>query len=102
MNFHGCQEGYRFIITWKNVEEHWVKSWNDPHYNLLSYLQITFNSYNSDLLIDANAALIREFGSLNHSVTNVIYTNGAIDPWLHTGILVSQEPSTIAMVIDSE
>lgn len=61
-----------------------------------------FNSYDADLLISANAALIREVGSLNQSVTNVIYTNGGIDSWLYTGILVSREPRTTAMIIDSK
>lgn len=54
------------------------------------------------MLISANAALIREFGSLYQSVTNVIYTNGGIDPWLYTGMLVSRDPRTIAMIIESK
>lgn len=61
-----------------------------------------FISYDANLLISANAALIREFGSLNQSVTNVIYTNGRIDPWLYTGIQESRDPGTLAMVIDSK
>lgn len=64
--------------------------------------QNVFHSYNADLLISANAGLIREFGSLNQSLTNVIYTNGGIDPWLYTGILASREPRTIVMLIDGK
>lgn len=61
-----------------------------------------FDSYNEDLLISANAALIREVGSFNQTVTNVIYTNGGIDPWLYTGIVYSREPHTSAMTIESK
>lgn len=53
------------------------------------------------MLISANAALIREVGSFNQTVTNVIYTNGRIDPWLYTGIEHSREPHTTAMTIES-
>lgn len=104
MNFHGYQEGYQFYITWKSVVEFSVKSKNDL--TKLIYQKKKpkklFNSYNADLLIAANAALIREVGSTNQSVTNVIYTNGGIDPWLYNGIVASGEPRTIALIIDSK
>lgn len=65
-------------------------------------LQFSHCSYNADLLIPANAAVIREFGALYQNVSNVIYTNGAIDPWLHTGMQVSLDPNTVVITIDSK
>lgn len=59
-------------------------------------------SYNSDPLAIANANLIREFGSLNPSVSNVIYTNGALDPYLNTGILVARDASEVVIIIEGK
>lgn len=59
-----------------------------------------FNSYDADLLVAANEALIREFGSTDLRVTNVIFTNGRIDPWLYTGVLYSRDSNTTIITIE--
>lgn len=48
----------------------------------------------------ANANIIREFGSVNQSVTNVIYTNGALDLYLNTGMLTTSNPNTVVLTIE--
>lgn len=58
------------------------------------------DSYNSELLAIANANIAREFGALNQSVSNVIYTNGALDLYLNTGMLATRNPNTVVVIIE--
>lgn len=43
------------------------------------------------LLQPGVSALRTEFGSLDQSITNIIYTNGELDPWLYTGMLYTSD-----------
>lgn len=43
-------------------------------------------SYQPILLQPGVSALRTEFGSLDQRITNIVYTNGALDPWLYTGM----------------
>ncbi|XP_037033331.1 putative serine protease K12H4.7 [Bradysia coprophila] len=93
-----CTQIGSFLIA---DEFSWIPGRISVFYHMEKCQRVLGESYNANLLITANDALIRELGSLNHSVTNVIYTNGGIDPWLGTGIVESQHPSLIAMTIDT-
>lgn len=49
--------------------------------------------YNPDMLVQANSAVENSYGGFYQRVTNVIYTNGLIDPWFYHGISFAQEPA---------
>lgn len=78
----------------------WLPARLDIAYHLQKCNDIFGPEYQAILLTPANIALRTEFGSLDQRISNVIYTNGAIDPWLYNGILVSRDP--MATVINIE
>lgn len=58
--------------------------------------------FDTGLLRLANNGLRQAFGSLNQRVTNVIYTNGQLDPWEGNGIQYTSDRDSIALNIEGE
>lgn len=58
--------------------------------------------FDTGLLRQANNGLRQSYGSLFQRVTNVIYTNGALDPWVTNGIQYTSDRDSIVLNIDSE
>lgn len=53
------------------------------------------------MLIQANAALLTSYGGLYQRISNVIYTNGDIDPWYFHGIVQAAQSNSFAFNIES-
>lgn len=59
-----------------------------------------FYRYVFETLRQANAGLINTFGSLDQRVTNVIYTNGDLDPWFGHGIIYTHDRDSVVFNIE--
>lgn len=50
--------------------------------------------------MNSMAELELQFGGYNQQVTNIVYTNGFIDPWLYDGIVSTRAVNASVINID--
>lgn len=67
----------------------WLPNGLEPEYHLQKCADIFGPRYEAIVLNPAVRQLQLQFGSLEQRISNILYTNGAIDPWLHNGILAT-------------
>lgn len=60
----------------------------------------SFSSYVFDTIRLANPGLRTIFGSLDQRITNVIYTNGYLDPMMYSGIIYTFDQNSFAHNIE--
>lgn len=69
------------------------------YYNTLCQ-DIFGEEFDTGMLRQANNGLRQSLGSLQQRVTNVIYSNGELDPWVANGIQYTSDRDSIAFNIN--
>lgn len=77
----------------------WLPNGLEPEYHLQKCADIFGPQYEAIFLQPAVRQLQLQFGSLEQRINNILYTNGAIDPWLHNGILTTNDEDETAQAI---
>lgn len=91
-----CTQLGQFSIT---DETTWLPNALESEYHLDKCSAIFGEQYDQILLHPAVRNLQVQFGSLDQRITNIVYTNGAIDPWLHNGMLFTRDVNATAILI---
>lgn len=91
-----CTEIGMFPIT---DDTTWLPNLVDAEYRQKKCEDLFGETYNRAELTPALQHLTAQFGSLQQRITNIIYTNGGIDPWLHNGMLYTRDESAEAFTI---
>lgn len=91
-----CTQLGQFAIT---DDSTWLPNAMQPEYHLNKCQDIFGEQYQPILMHPAVRNLQVQFGSLNQRITNIVYTNGAIDPWLHNGMLFTRDLNATAILI---
>lgn len=91
-----CTQVGQFSVT---DETTWLPNALEADYHLTKCQDIFGEQYQPILLQPAVRNLQVQFGSLEQRITNIVYTNGAIDPWLHNGMLYTRDENAEAILI---
>lgn len=91
MTLPGCQTVWILPTICKSVTTFLAQSKYAAIGVGTEFIEFIYFRYAAILLTPANIALRTEFGSLDQRITNIIYTNGAIDTWLYNGMLITRD-----------
>lgn len=92
-----CTQLGMFSVT---DETTWLPNVLSAEFHLNRCQQLFGDNYQPIALQPALRSLTVEFGALDQRITNILYTNGAIDPWLHSGMLYTRDQNATALLIE--
>lgn len=95
-NVYGSRQWYYLLCTQLGMfpitdDAGWLPDRLEPAFHIQKCQDLFGENYNNAELTPALVHLTSQFGALQQRITNIVYTNGAIDPWLHNGMLYTQE-----------
>lgn len=95
-NQYGSRQWYYLTCTQLGLfpisdDTTWLPNRLFPEYHQQKCEHILGEEYSRGELTPAIIHLINQFGSLRQRITNVVYTNGEIDPWLHNGMMFTRD-----------
>lgn len=95
-NQYGSRQWYYLTCTQLGLfpisdDTTWLPNRLFPQYYESKCEDILGEQYQRSELTFSTFHLIAQFGSLRQRISNVVYTNGAIDPWLHNGMIFTRD-----------
>lgn len=94
--YYQCTQLGQFSVT---DETTWLPNALEPEFHLQKCGDIFGPDYSAVLQNLAVRDIQVQFGSLDQRITNILYTNGAIDPWLYNGMLSTRDYNATTILI---